>query len=124
MIVYNQCNSKEEFMLGEREVSADLGENLVDIDIKEDKKKNKLVDFYQGRSRPLIGDEIKIETDEDDKYICFKEGTGNYKLVAQKNTKTNQWRIANFLDKYIIICRASDISRLRVLVNIWSGSIW
>ena len=65
----------------------------------EDKKKNKLVDFYQGSSRPLIGDEITIETDENDKYICFKEGTGNYKLVAQKNTKTNKWRIANFLDK-------------------------
>jgi len=31
-------------MFGEREVSADLGENLVDIDIKEDKKKNKEID--------------------------------------------------------------------------------
>jgi len=44
MIVYNQNNSKEEVMFGEREVSADLGENLVDIDIKEDKKKNKEID--------------------------------------------------------------------------------
>lgn len=31
-------------MFGEREVSADLGDNLVDIDIKEDKKKNKEID--------------------------------------------------------------------------------
>ena len=31
-------------MFGEREVSEDLGENLVDIDIKEDKKKNKEID--------------------------------------------------------------------------------
>ena len=72
----------------------------------EDKNKNKLVDFYQGSSRPLIGDEITIETDENDKYICFKEGTGNYKLVAQKNTKTNEWRIANFLDKK---CKTPDV---------------
>lgn len=31
-------------MFGEREVSADLGDNLVDIDIKEDKKKNKEIE--------------------------------------------------------------------------------
>ncbi len=31
-------------MFGERELSGDLGENLVDIDIKEDKKKNKEID--------------------------------------------------------------------------------
>jgi len=44
MIVYNWSKSKEEVMFGEREVSADLGDNLVDIDIKEDKKKNKEID--------------------------------------------------------------------------------
>ena len=44
MVVYNQNKSKEEIMFGEREVSADLGDNLVDIDIKEDKKKNKEID--------------------------------------------------------------------------------
>lgn len=69
----------------------------------EDKNKSKLVDFFQGSSTPLRGNTLTIETDENDKYLCFKEGNGNYKLVAKKNTSANEWRIANFFDKCFYI---------------------
>ena len=68
----------------------------------EDKGEYKFVRIYEGYNGIRVDDyKIKIDTDGDDKYICFKNNSDSLQLYVVKNKKDNKWEKANIVERLI-----------------------